>query len=61
MVRGLVKLYTHIHGFIPVTKSGNIFRWIGYTKEEFVHKMIEMSQKAKLEKFDGDIIYELYC
>ena len=35
VIRGIVKMYTYIHGFIPLTKTRNIFRWIGYSKREF--------------------------
>ena len=36
LVTGMVRLYTFMHGFLPVTPSHNIFRWIGHTKEEFL-------------------------
>jgi hypothetical protein len=39
LVRGLVKLYTSIHGFIPITKSHNIYKWIGNDYEEFLEKI----------------------
>jgi len=50
MVRGLVKMYTYIHGFISVTPSHNLFNWIGHKKEEFFRKIIECSKGALLEK-----------
>ena len=35
LVRGVVRLYTFMHGFLPLTTSHNLFNWIGYNKEEF--------------------------
>lgn len=35
LVRGVVKMYTWIHGFVSVTKSRNLFRWIGFSEDEF--------------------------
>lgn len=52
MVRGLVKMYTHIHGFMSITPSGNLFNWIGNTKEEFYKRIIECSQGIGLEKME---------
>jgi hypothetical protein len=54
-------MYTHLHGFIPVTKNDNIFFWIGFSKKEFINNIKEMGKKNKLKKFDGDIIYEINC
>lgn len=39
LVRGLVKLYTSIHGFIPITKTHNIYKWIGRDYDEFLKKI----------------------
>jgi len=50
MVKGLVKMYTYIHGFMSVTPSKNLFNWIGHTKEEFFEKIIECSKGEPLEK-----------
>ena len=36
LVRGVVKTYTFMHGFIAITPSKNIYNWIGKTKEEFL-------------------------
>lgn len=36
LLKGLCRLYTHLHGFIPVAKSHDIFNWLGYTKDEFL-------------------------
>ena len=38
-VKGLVRLYTQLRGFIPITRSRNIYDWIGHTKEEFFEKV----------------------
>jgi len=35
LVTGMVRLYTFMHGFLPLTTTHNLFNWIGYTKEEF--------------------------
>ena len=43
MVRGVVKLYTWMHGFLPTTKSKNLFNWIGRTKEEFFQHAINFA------------------
>ena len=61
MARGLVRMYTHLHGFIPVTKNDNIFFWIGFSKNEFINKIKEMGKNKKLKRFEGDIIYEISC
>jgi hypothetical protein len=45
---------------MSISPSGNMFRWIGYSKEEFINKIIKIGQGANIEKFQGDIIYELY-
>jgi len=50
MVSGLVKMYTHIHGFMSVTTSKNLFNWVGHTKEEFFQKIKECAVGKHLEK-----------
>jgi len=60
MVKGLVRLCRYTRGFMSISPSGNMFRWIGYSKEEFINKIIKIGQGANIEKFQGDIIYELY-
>jgi len=52
LVRGTVKLYTFMHGFIPTTTSRNIFNWIGHTEEEFFDNAIKMAtiKNYKLKK-----------
>jgi hypothetical protein len=42
-VVGIVKLYTFMHGFLPLTKSKNLFRWIGETEDEFWHHVNNFS------------------
>ena len=51
-VRGTVKLYTYLHGFLSVTKSKNLFNWIGNTKEEFLQHVENFATipKYRLEK-----------
>jgi len=51
LVRGLVRLYTYIHGFISTTKTRNVFNWIGHTPEEFFQRARNMANtKYKLTK-----------
>jgi hypothetical protein len=59
-VRGLVKMITRLRGFITINKGANIYRWFGFTKQEFVERMIRMNQENDIDKFTGDIIYELW-
>ncbi|MFA5031241.1 MAG: hypothetical protein WC495_06685 [Patescibacteria group bacterium] len=56
LVAGVVKLYTFMHGFLPVTTSHNIFNWIGYTKEEFFDnaRKFATDKTFKLVKKNGD-------
>ncbi len=52
LVRGVTRLYTQIHGFIPITRSRNIYEWIGHTKEEFLENALKMGtdDNFKLKK-----------
>jgi hypothetical protein len=52
LVTGMVRLYTFMHGFLPVTTSHNIFNWIGHTKEEFLDNARKFAtvKKFRLEK-----------
>jgi hypothetical protein len=59
MVRGLVKMYTYLRGFIPITYNGNTIRWIGFTEKEFFQKILDMNNGKILRKFLGDIIFLL--
>lgn len=38
-VRGVVKLYTFMHGFLPLTTTRNLFNWVGYSYEEFMQNV----------------------
>jgi hypothetical protein len=64
MVRGLVKMYTYIHGFMSVTPSKNLFNWIGHTREDFFRKIKECANGEPLikttieEEYPEGIIYE---
>lgn len=43
LVKGLVRLYTFYgHGFIPITKSRNIYKWLGNTYTEFIKNIEKM-------------------
>lgn len=55
LVRGITKMYTWIHGFLSVTKSRNLFNWIGHTEEEFFDRARKMvtNRNYKLEKITG--------
>jgi hypothetical protein len=44
LVRGTTRLYTFMHGFLPVTTTHNIFRWIGETEEEFMKNVLNFTQ-----------------
>jgi hypothetical protein len=54
LVRGCVRLYTFLHGFLPLTKTRNIFNWVGYTKEEFFDRCVYMSKNSKLIKKNSE-------
>jgi hypothetical protein len=47
LVRGTVKTYTYLHGFLPVTKSRNLYNWIGSTKEEFFDNVMKFAKNPK--------------
>ena len=55
LVRGVVRLYTFLHGFIPLTKTRNVFNWIGYSEEEFFDRSLKMATEKgyRLEKKRG--------
>lgn len=59
MVRGLVKMYTHLRGFIPINNTENILRWIGFSEEEFYKNIKDVFKNKKLFKYNGDVIYLL--
>ena len=46
MLQGLKKLYsTNLQSFVPITATGNTYRWIGYSRKEFFKKLIALSKK----------------
>lgn len=47
LVRGTTRLYTYMHGFLPTTKSHNLFNWIGYTEAEFMQNALNFVQIPK--------------
>jgi len=52
LVRGLVRLFTFYgHGFIPITKSRNIYKWLGHDFDEFENNAYKMLNEK--EKFVG--------
>ena len=62
LVRGITKLYTQIRGFIPITRSRNVYEWIGHTKEEFLENAFKMGtdynfslKKKPLIRSDEDL------
>ena len=57
-LHGLARLYTYIHGFLSVTKSQNLFNWIGHTKEEFFANIEYMHTHKSIEKKSGKLILE---
>lgn len=69
-VRGVTRLYTYMHGFIPTTSSRNIYNWIGQSKDEFLqhidnftqikgYKLVK-GQKPPIPKKPNDID-DLFC
>lgn len=42
LVKGVSRMQTFIHGFLPVTPSKNLFNWIGHTKEEFLDRVYKI-------------------
>ena len=49
LVRGITRMYTWLHGFLPCTTTKNIFRWIGFSFEE----MMDNAYKFVKEKDYG--------
>ena len=51
LVKGLVKLITYVgHGFIPVTQSDNLYKWIGCTKEKLIQRAFRMATDEEFNK-----------
>ncbi len=40
LVRGISKFYTYLHGFLPLTKSRSLFKWLGFSYEEFLENSL---------------------
>jgi hypothetical protein len=57
LIRGVTRLYTFLHGFIPLTNTRNIFRWLGYSEDEFIERAYQMgtNKNYRLKKKKGDI------
>lgn len=51
-VIGVKRMITFIHGFLPITKSHNLYNWIGYNYDEFIERIEHMgnNRNNKLEK-----------
>jgi len=58
---GLKRLSTWLHGFLPVSKSRNIFRWIGTDEKMFADRLQWIGETAKNKpyKFDIDEVPDL--
>lgn len=42
LLKGISGMYTQLHGFIPITRSRNVYEWIGHTKDEFLENAYKM-------------------
>jgi hypothetical protein len=49
-LRGFRKLYTHIHGFLPITKTSGLFNWVGKDEQQFVNLIEKYGRGEKIEK-----------
>ena len=58
---GIRKLTTWLHGFLSVFPNGNLFRWIGFTEDEFFDKVYQFATKKgyRLVKNDVDKVPEI--
>ena len=58
---GLRRMSTFLHGFLPCSPSRNLFRWIGYTKEEFLDTLYKFGsiKGYRMEKREGGEVPEL--
>lgn len=53
---GVRRMATWLHGFITCSSSLNIFRWLGYTLEEFEERCVSMTDSNyRLEKKTKDL------
>lgn len=55
LVRGITRMYTWVHGFLSVTRSENLFNWIGEDCNEFLNRVYAMSKKNSLKKIERKI------
>lgn len=58
LASGLRRMATWLHGFLTVSPNRNLFRWIGYTKEEFLDNLYNFGtvKGYRLTKnTDGDV------
>jgi hypothetical protein len=55
LAKGARRTSTFLHGFLPVTRSHNIYNWIGYDFDEFLNTLNHMGENSKnrLEKRKG--------
>lgn len=53
LVRGVTKIYTFMHGFIAITKSKNIYNWIGHSKDEFLEHAQNFATVKNYKLFKG--------
>jgi len=51
---GLRRTATFLHGFLPVTRTHNIFNWLGHNYDEFIETIDKMGENTKnrLSKID---------
>lgn len=58
---GFRRLSTWLHGFLTVSPNRNLFRWIGYTKEEFLENVYKFGtvKGYRLEKKEEGNVPEL--
>ena len=59
MVRGLVKMYTHLHGFITLNTGPNPYKMDRISENDFYNNIKEANKNQKPTKFTGDVIYLL--
>ena len=57
LVRGVTRMYTFMHGFLPMTKTKNIYNWVGHTEDEFFDNARKFAtvKGFKLKKKTGTV------
>lgn len=52
---GVKRMATFLHGFLPTTKTRNVFNWVGHNYEEFINNAERMgiTTKQRLIKKEG--------